>query len=183
LERYAIFGGSFDPPHLCHERAVATFLKNFEVEKLFIIPTFISPFKTTFAAPAELRFEWLQKVFAKYEKIEVLDVEIKKKKSVYTIDTVKELHVKLGKQEYAKIFLIMGLDNAREFHKWHGHDELLKMVEPIVINRGSEKIDDFFAISFECPYSSTMFRQKPSEEMICEEIREEVMSFYKGIDK
>lgn len=180
MNSYAIYGGSFDPPHVCHKKIVATFLNTFDVKKLFIVPTYVSPFKNGFSAPPELRYAWVKKIFSEYENVEVLDLEIKKQKSVYTVDTVKEIKHYLGKQEYDKIFLIMGLDNARDFKKWHAYEELRSMIEPVVVDRGGDRIDGFEFIEFHCPFSSSSFRLSPSSDMICEEIREEVMSFYKG---
>ncbi len=178
MKRFAIYGGSFDPPHLCHKKAVLKFLDNFEVEKIFVVPTFVSPFKDGFCAPPSLRYEWLKKMFANEPKIEVSDIEIKKQRAVYTIETVKEL---IGdKREYGKIYLIMGHDNALDFHKWNSYKELISLVEPVVIDRNGERIDGFEFLEFDCPFSSSTFRECLDEMMICEEIREEVMSFYRG---
>jgi nicotinate-nucleotide adenylyltransferase len=178
LKRFAIYGGSFDPPHLCHKKAVLNFLNHFEVEKILLIPTFVSPFKDGFCAPPLLRYEWLKKMFIDEPKVEVLDIEIKKQRAVYTIETVKEL---IGdKRECGKIYLIMGHDNAIDFHKWNSYEELSSLVEPVVIDRNGERVDGFEFLEFDCPFSSSAFRESLDDTMICEEIREEVMSFYKG---
>lgn len=180
MKRFAIYGGSFDPPHICHKKAVLNFLNHFEVEKVFVVPTFISPFKNSFTAPPKIRYEWLKKMFANEPKVEVSDIEIKKQRAVYTIETVRELIGEPDKREYGKIYLIMGHDNALDFHKWNSYKELISLVEPVVIDRNGERIGGFEFLEFDCPFSSSTFREHPDEMMICEEIREEVMSFYRG---
>ena len=59
----AIFGGSFDPPHLGHQEIVNEALKSLHVDKLFIVPTHLNPFKKEFFAPSKLRLKWLKKLF------------------------------------------------------------------------------------------------------------------------
>ena len=48
MDTIALFGGSFDPPHIGHE-AVVKALKDFkEIDKIIIMPTFLNPFKSKF---------------------------------------------------------------------------------------------------------------------------------------
>lgn len=180
MKKYAIFGGSFDPPHLCHEEIVKECLKELELDRLFIVPTFLSPFKSSFAAPPKMRYEWLCNVFAKYENVSVLDIEIKKERAVYTIDTVEELAAIVGKQSCDKIYLIIGSDNLCDFMKWHRYEELVKLVELVVVSRGNTTLEGHKTIFLECAFSSSEFRSLLEPKMLSSEIREAVMSFYEG---
>jgi len=180
LKKYAIFGGSFDPPHLCHEELVKKCLKELGLDKLFLIPTFLSPFKSAFAAPPKMRYEWLCKVFEKYEKVSVLDIEIKKQKAVFTIDTIEELTAIIDKQSCDKIYLIIGSDNLCNFTKWHRYEELIKLVEVVVVSRGSTTFGEYKTIFLECAFSSSEYRNLLDPQMLSCEIREAVMSFYEG---
>jgi nicotinate-nucleotide adenylyltransferase len=179
MKKCAIFGGSFDPPHLCHEKAVCKCIEELDLDTLFVVPTYVSPFKEKFNAPPELRYEWLRRVFEKYEKVEVLDWEIKKQRAVCTIETVKQLIEKPDKQSCDKIFLIIGSDNLQDFPKWHEYEQLLKLTEPIVISRGVTSLE-YKTIMLECDFSSTRFRESLDYSMLPIEIRDSVKSFYKG---
>ena len=55
----AVFGGSFDPPHIGHEQIVNLALQELKVDKLFMIPTFLNPFKDSFHLSPNKRFELL----------------------------------------------------------------------------------------------------------------------------
>ncbi|MBD3829662.1 MAG: adenylyltransferase/cytidyltransferase family protein, partial [Arcobacter sp.] len=46
--RIAIFGGSFDPIHIAHVAIVETALKQLDIDKLIIVPTYLNPFKNSF---------------------------------------------------------------------------------------------------------------------------------------
>lgn len=181
MKKYAIFGGSFDPPHICHQKIVKLCLEELGVCRVFIVPTFLSPFKRSFSAPPQMRYKWLCRVFAPFfPNVEVLDNEIRKHKSVYTIETVEELSAKLGKQSYDKIYLIIGSDNLKDFAKWHRYEELISLVEPVVVSRDGVSSDKFKTLALDCDASSSDFRVGFDEEMIPICIRDEVVNFYKG---
>jgi nicotinate-nucleotide adenylyltransferase len=62
MDSIALFGGSFDPPHIGHEAIVKALMKLDEIDKIIIMPTYLNPFKTEFFAPADLRVKWLKKL-------------------------------------------------------------------------------------------------------------------------
>ena len=41
-----LFGGTFNPPHIGHLRAAKIFYTEQNLDKLIIMPAFVSPFKT-----------------------------------------------------------------------------------------------------------------------------------------
>lgn len=45
-QHFAVFGGSFDPPHFGHLRIIESALAELEIDKLFVVPTFLNPFKS-----------------------------------------------------------------------------------------------------------------------------------------
>jgi len=180
LKKYAIFGGSFDPPHICHEEVARLCLQKLELDRLCVVPTFLSPFKNSFTAPPESRYDWLCKIFKKYENITVLDFEIKKQRAVYMIETVCEIAAMLGKQSCDKIYLIIGSDNLADFKKWHRYDELIELVTPVVVTREGVLSYEYESIALDCTFSSTQFRSSHDALMLPCEIRDEIMSFYKG---
>jgi len=137
----AVFGGSFDPPHVGHVMIVDEALKALHVEKLFVVPTFLNPFKDKFSAPAILRYKWLCKIFKDNPKVEVLDFEIRQKRQVPSIETIKYL---IKKYNPKKIYLIIGADNYAKLHLWKDYDEKIK----INANISSSELREDFNLSF-----------------------------------
>lgn len=179
MKRIALFGGSFDPIHICHELMVSKFLELYDVERLYVVPNFLNPDKDTSFASGDLRLKWCKAVFGKYKNVIVSDIELKEKKPCYTIDTVHKIEHEAGKQRYGKIFLIIGADNGAKISTWKNSDELLNIVEPIVFRRNEDVFEGFKKIDFECPFSSADFRNDPNPEVIPIEVRDEIMNYYK----
>ena len=82
--KIAIFGGSFDPIHIAHKKIVETALKELDIDKLIIVPTYLNPFKKDFLFEPKDRFKLLQKVFKDEKRVEICDFEINQKKLSYT---------------------------------------------------------------------------------------------------
>ncbi|MBF7043667.1 adenylyltransferase/cytidyltransferase family protein, partial [Campylobacter volucris] len=80
--KIALFGGSFDPPHLGHNAIVFNALEYLDIDKLVIMPTFISPFKQKFTANEQMRLKWCEAVWANIPKVEICDFEILKQRPV-----------------------------------------------------------------------------------------------------
>jgi len=80
MNTIALYGGSFDPPHLGHEAIVKALRELDFIEKVVVMPTFLNPFKESFTAPAELRLQWLKKIFSSYKDVEVSSYEVDLKK-------------------------------------------------------------------------------------------------------
>ncbi|NPA11457.1 MAG: nicotinate (nicotinamide) nucleotide adenylyltransferase [Epsilonproteobacteria bacterium] len=169
----ALFGGSFDPPHLGHIEIVKK-AGDF-CDKVIIMPNYLNPLKKNFSAPANLRYEWLKKIFNKYPFVEVSDYEIKQQKPVYTIDTVKH---------FKPDFFIIGSDNLKTLHLWKDIDKLKNMVEFVVAKRGDidinllKKHNISKIIDINIPISSTMIREG-NFSYLPEEIEKEIIEFYK----
>ncbi len=172
----AIFGGSFDPPHIGHEKIVEKALEMLELEQLFVVPTFLSPFKETFSAPPALRLEWLQKIFASTPKTKVLSYECDQHRQVPTIETV--LHVK-HLYPQAHIYLIMGSDAYATLPLWRRYEELSSLVEYVVATRSTRSYpEDLKILPIHVNISSTKLRESFDEMFIPQAIRNEVQAYY-----
>ncbi len=177
--RIAIFGGSFDPPHLGHVAIMKKALETLEIEKLIVVPAYISPFKKGHSAPADLRIKWLRAISAFDPRIEVSDYEIKRGGKSYTYDTVTHF-----KQFFDTIYLIIGADNLKTLSKWYRFRDLDKMVRWVVATRSDTPVPDrFIRLDIDMPISSTALREKIDPKWIPEVIREEVVRYYAGTDQ
>ena len=129
--RVAIFGGSFNPVHKGHLNLVLQAQKQFDFDRIKVVPTFQSPFCSAITELADVdRLEMLNKVFKKYSFVEIDEQEIKRKGISYTVDTVKEVS-KITKE----VFLIIGMDQFVVFDKWNNYEQILKKVQLLVCHR------------------------------------------------
>lgn len=135
-----IFGGTFDPPHLGHEFIIKEYWRNFpETKVLYIIPNWQSPLKEQKSTSTEhilsMVTSMLESIAANQKNNnQILDIEIKKQKISYTIDTVKSLSA-----QNDKINLVIGEDNLATFHLWKDYTEILNIIHRLVVFRRHEK--------------------------------------------
>ena len=171
-----MFGGSFDPPHLGHMKIIESALKTLDIDKLFVVPTFLSPFNECFAAPALMRLKWLQTLFKNNDKVDVLSFECDQHRQVPTIETI--LHLK-ALYPHAKIYLIVGSDAYESLPLWKRHDELVQLVECVVATRYTHAYPhDLKILPIHVNISSSKLREKFDETFIPQAIRNEVKAYY-----
>ena len=173
----ALFGGSFDPPHIGHTKIIEEALKKLDIDMLFIVPTYLNPFKKTFHAPADIRAGWMKKLYEKNKKVKICDFEIKLNRPVAAIETVEYLY-----KEYniEKLYLIIGADNLKGLHMWKNYEELKKKVEFVVANRDGLKIGkDLKKLDINVNISSSFLRQNLKKEYLPPKIANEIINYYK----
>ncbi|WP_345992425.1 nicotinate (nicotinamide) nucleotide adenylyltransferase [Sulfurimonas sp. HSL-1716] len=175
MKTIALFGGTFDPPHLGHLSIVKAALSCLDVDKVIVMPAFLNPFKSKVHAPPELRLKWLKKIFSVYDDVEVDDFELACKRKVPSLETVRHL-----KKRYEKIYLVIGADNLKSLDRWYGYDELKKLVTFVVASRDDIDIPSgYILLHVDEPVSSTSLREKTKKEFLPVEIAGEIEKFYK----
>ena len=175
METIALFGGSFDPPHIGHEAIIKEALKIKEIEKVVIMPTYLNPFKSNFHAPSAVRLEWLEKIFSSYSDVGISSFEVDLKRKVPSIESVKYLL-----KRYKKVYLIIGADNLKSLPKWDRYNELKKLVTFVVASR--DKIDipeDYLRLNVTEDISSTSLRKEIDREKLLPKCVEQITKFYK----
>lgn len=175
MKNIALFGGSFDPPHLGHVAIVHRALEQLDIEKLVIVPAYLNPFKSLSHAPAPLRLKWLKKIFSNQKNVEVSDFEITRNRAVTTIETVNYFS-----RDNQKIYLIIGADNLASLRQWHRFDELDKLVTWVVASRdGIEIPPEFITLDVTKPVSSTQLRKQAKHHQLPPSVAREITQFYK----
>jgi nicotinate-nucleotide adenylyltransferase len=161
-----IFGGTFDPIHTGHLITAQAVRELRGLDKIIFIPAFISPHKTEIPTLSpEHRFAMVKLAIKNIPYFDFSDLEINTATISYTIETLRVL-----KEKYNKIELIIGYDNILKFSSWKEPDEILKLAKIIVLNRKltQEPINkDRF-------YNSALFVDTPTIEISSSEIRERV---------
>ena len=177
MDTIALFGGSFDPPHIGHEAVVKALSKLKNIDKIIVMPTFLNPFKSKFYAPSSLRVKWLKEIFSEYKNVEICDFEVKQQKQVPTIESIKYLLKK-----YKKIYLVVGADNIAYLHKWHNYDELKELVTFVVASRDAIDIpNEFLKIDVDEKTSSTELRDNIQISKLPKKCAQEIYKYYKEI--
>ncbi len=133
----AVFGGSFDPVHSAHIEIVKNLNEAFD--KVIIMPSFISPFKTRgAAADSKHRMAMLENAFGDFAGVEISDTEISKNDISYTIDTIRKV---ASKNKGAGLYFVIGSDNLKKLDKWRDFKELKKLTSFYVVKRKNFRPD------------------------------------------
>ncbi len=129
--KVAVFGGSFNPPHVSHVLACASVLSTTDVERILVVPTYLHPFAKALAsyedrvAMCELAMGWIPGV-------EVSRVEEALGGESRTLRTLQHL---VGEHPDWQLRLVIGADILLESSKWFGFDQIRELAPPIVLGR------------------------------------------------
>ncbi|EFE86766.1 nicotinate (nicotinamide) nucleotide adenylyltransferase [Fusobacterium periodonticum] len=135
--RIAIYGGSFNPMHIGHEKIVDYVLNNLNMDKIIIIPVGIPSHRENNLEQSDTRLKICKEIFKGNKKIEVSDIEIKSEGKSYTYDTLLKLMDLYG--ENNEFFEIIGEDSLKSLKTWKNYEELLKICKFIVFRRKDDK--------------------------------------------
>lgn len=130
----AIYGGSFNPPHLGHVKAAAAVREKLEPDRFLIIPTNIPPHKDMAedSPSPEQRMELCRLAFGDIPGVELSDLEIKREGRSYSADTVSILRQKYPEDE---LYLVIGSDMFLSFCQWYKFQYLLDNCVLTVLSR------------------------------------------------
>jgi nicotinate-nucleotide adenylyltransferase len=135
MNKIGIFGGTFSPMHLGHLAVATTALEKVGLDKIYIIPAKVNPFRKDAppTIPDEKRLEIIRLTCRHFPKLTPCDIEIRRGGVSYAIDTVKEISAIEG--ETAEIYWIMGEDSLPGLSSWHQAQELFKLCSFIIYPR------------------------------------------------
>lgn len=135
--KIAIYGGSFNPMHIGHEKIVDYVLKNLDMDKIIIIPVGIPSHRENNLEQSNTRLKICREIFKNNKKVEVSDIEIKNEGKSYTYDTLLKLIKIYGKDN--EFFEIIGEDSLKNLKTWKNYKELLNLCKFIVFRRKDDK--------------------------------------------
>jgi nicotinate-nucleotide adenylyltransferase len=144
--RFAILGGSFNPPHLGHLFLAEAVLSELAYDRIILIPAYESPFKPGAggAAPRD-RLDMLAASIPGDVRLTIDDTEIRREGVSYTIDTVKDIIERYRPVD--KPGLILGDDLAGDFSGWKDAGTIAGLTDIIIARRFSGA-----AVSFPYPH-------------------------------
>ena len=132
--RIAIYGGSFNPPHLGHVAAARTVAESVRPDRLLIVPDNLPPHKELAeeSPDAESRLSLCRLAFADVPGAEVSDIELRREGRSYTANTIEELRQLYPNDE---LLLVMGSDMFLCFTDWYRFHYLLDECTLVVLSR------------------------------------------------
>jgi nicotinate-nucleotide adenylyltransferase len=127
----AVFGGSFNPPHVAHQMACLWVLETQPIDGLLIVPTFRHPFDKPLAPFAD-RVEMCRRMAAALARVEVSTIEEDLGGEGFTLHMLQAL---AARRREAQLRLVVGADILRETPKWYRWAEIEALAPPIVVGR------------------------------------------------
>ncbi len=132
--RIGLYGGTFSPPHLGHERAAKLFFERAELDMLIVMPSGVPPHKEgDGSATKEDRLEMSRLAFGSIATVS--QWEIKRERKSYTVETLRHL-----KEEYPcdELFMLVGKDMLLSLERWYQPAEIMSLCEIYALCRDRE---------------------------------------------
>ena len=135
MAEIALFGGSFDPPHVGHLLAAAWVLATEPVDELWFVPVHEHPLGKKMAAPFEHRVELCQLAIADLglRRARVSRIEEDLGGEGRTVDLLEHLHQSRPGDRFA---LVLGTDLKFERSQWKRFERIEELARIIEVWRG-----------------------------------------------
>lgn len=138
MQQIGILGGTFDPPHLGHISMALAAIEKLYLDLIYFLPAGIPPLKAKppSASPQD-RFKMTQLAIQGNPKFDILDWEIQKRTTSYSIETARTL-----KKNWPsfRFFWIIGADVLATLDRWMCIDELVQLVDFAVVMRPGSQL-------------------------------------------
>lgn len=132
----ALFGGSFNPPHVGHLLAAAYVRAVAEVDAVWLLPVHRHPFGKALA-PFETRVAMCKALCAGIDGLSVSRAESERDGPGYTLLTVRHLQARHPGWRFR---LVLGTDIVAELPRWHGWEQLVQEAPPLLLGRAGHPI-------------------------------------------
>lgn len=146
--KIGVYGGAFNPPHLGHITAARAVFELLKLDKLLMIPTGHPPHKRLppGTPTPEQRLE-LTRLAAEQtglgDRIEVLDVELRREGNSYTADTLSRLKERYPGDE---LWLLMGTDMFLTLQTWYEPERILSLAGVAAFGRTEADTEELFSV-------------------------------------
>lgn len=132
-ERVAVYGGSFDPPHIAHVLVAAWALAMGEVDRVLVLPTFSHALGKASGATFEQRMAMCELAFAALRGVAIDPLEQQLGAPSRTYNTLLALR---DRDPRATFRLVIGADILEETHRWYRWEDIAELAPPLVVGRG-----------------------------------------------
>lgn len=154
----AVYGGSFDPPHVAHVLAVAYVLSACAVDEVWVLPTAAHAFAKRLR-PFEVRIDLARLAFGLFgDRVHVRDDEVRLDAGGSTLALLEHLR---ALHPEVDLRLVLGTDQIAARHRWHRFDAIEALARPLVLGRPGVAVDPAYPPMVWLPdISSTSLRAR-----------------------
>lgn len=131
----AVYGGSFDPPHIAHTLVCAYVLSAYTVDGVLVVPAHQHPFDKPLA-PFGHRLKMCELALRHLRRVEISPIEAELGGASYTLRTLERL---AQQRPGVQLRLVIGSDLLDETAAWHGFDRIRELAPPIVVSRAGSR--------------------------------------------
>jgi len=160
--RVAIFGGSFNPPHVVHGMVASWLLETELVDEVWLVPVYRHAFEGTHTkrlAPFEERVRWCRVIASEVDaRVRVSEVESTLEVPSFTIDTLDHL---AGAHPEHQFRLVIGADVLDQVDSWRDWEGIQARYAPIVVGRQGHRAPEGVPVFPDI--SSTAIRRRLAE--------------------
>ena len=132
MPEIALFGGSFDPPHVGHLLAAAYVLATEPIDELWFVPVLQHPFAKPLAAPYDHRVLLCERLAAQLPRARVSRAE-EESGQARTVDLLEWLH---RRHPGTRWTLVLGSDLDAEKPQWKRFDRVEQLARIVSVRRG-----------------------------------------------
>lgn len=129
--RLAVYGGSFNPPHVGHVLVAAYALSVAALDRLLVVPCFQHPFGKHLE-PFEHRLRMCELAFDGLARVEVSTVERELGGPSLTVRTLEALAARHARASFR---LVVGADVLDDAHRWFDFERVASLAPLLVIGR------------------------------------------------
>ena len=133
--RIALFGGSFDPPHLGHTGIATAAAQRLHLDGILMAPTGRQPLKRNQTqSPFEARLAMVELACANHPPLIASDIDAPRQGGGfnYTYDALQDLRENHPADE---IFCLIGADSLETLRQWHRAADALMLAQWIIASR------------------------------------------------
>jgi nicotinate-nucleotide adenylyltransferase len=127
----AVYGGSFNPPHVVHALVASYVLSSQRVDELIVVPAAQHPFAKDLAPHAD-RVAMCELAMRRLRDVTVSAIEVELPRPSLTLHTLQALQARMPD---AQLRFVLGTDLLPETPKWHAFDRICELAPPIVVRR------------------------------------------------
>ncbi|WP_374088781.1 nicotinate-nucleotide adenylyltransferase [Methylomicrobium lacus] len=127
-----IFGGTFDPVHYGHLRAVIEVGEIFNLDEVRLIPNKTPPHRLEPSVTSKMRLEMLRLATEKLPNLVIDTRELDREGPSYMVDTLRSLRGDFAEQP---LLLFIGVDAFNGLTSWHRWPELFDLAHIVVLTR------------------------------------------------
>lgn len=131
----AIYGGTFNPPHIGHTSLAKSIVSQGLVDEVWLLVSPLNPFKqaqTSEFAPYDDRLKMTQLAVSRMKGLRASDFENHLPIPSYMITTLNELSKAYPEHEFC---LVIGADNWERFAQWYHSEEIIEKYQILVYRR------------------------------------------------